>query len=82
LHVQQHRRRDRADVRDRLLQLMQARRVHAQVQPDTEEFRLAAGDPVGQFRGVVGGGLGGRVEQPALLGVATPVGSQPGPLPA
>jgi hypothetical protein len=69
-------------MRDRLLQLLQARRVHAQVQPDPEQLGLAASDAVGQLRGVIGGGLGRRVEQPALLGVGAAVGFQPRPLPA
>ena len=55
--------------------------VHGQVQAQPEQLALAAGDLVGQRAGVFGGGLGGRVVQPALPGPGAAGGFQPGALP-
>jgi hypothetical protein len=75
--VQQNRGGGRPHGRDRLLQIGERRRVHAQVQADAEQLGLAAGDPVGQFGGIIGGGLGDRVTQPAFFGIGASVGLQP-----
>ena len=54
--------------------------VHGQVQAQPEQLALAAGDLVGQRAGVLGGGLGLRVVQPALPGPGAAAGLQPGTL--
>ena len=51
-----------------------------EVQAGAEQVPFAAGDPVGQVAGVVGGGLGVRVVQPAPGVVAAPGRFQPGAL--
>ena len=42
--------------------------VDGQVQAEAEQLALAPGQPVGQVAGVVGGGLGVRVVEPAPVG--------------
>ena len=56
--------------------------VDGQVQAEAEQLALAAGQPVGQVAGVVGGGLGVRVVQLAPVGAGAAAGFQAGALAA
>ena len=56
--------------------------VDGQVQAEAEQLALAAGQPVGQVAGVVGGGLGVRVVELAPVGAGAAAGFQPGALAA
>jgi hypothetical protein len=69
-------------VRDCLIEFLDRRRVNREIQTNPEQPGLATGDSVGHLGRVVGRGLGHRIGQAALLGVAAPVGFEPGPLPA
>ena len=80
--VDEHAGGQRAHVGDPLGEFGRGGGVHGQRQPDLEQAALAAGDPVGQGVGVLGGGVGVRVEQPAVFGVGAPPGLEPGQLPA
>ena len=43
--------------------------VHGHIEADAEQFRGAAGEPVGEVGGVIRGGVDVRVGQAALVGV-------------
>jgi hypothetical protein len=54
--------------------------VDGQVEPGAEQAAVAAGDPVGQVAGVVGGGFGVGIVQAALSGVVAAARFEPGAL--
>ena len=63
-------------------QLVLGAGVDGQVQAEAEQLALAAGQPVGQVAGVVGGGLGVRVVQLAAVRAGAAAGFQAGALAA
>ena len=56
--------------------------MDGEVQAEAEQLALAAGEPVRQVAGVVGGGLGVGVIELAAVGAGAAPGFQPGALAA
>jgi hypothetical protein len=68
--VEQQARAQGADGGDLGGQLVGAHGVHGEVEPDAEQLALAAGHPVRQVVGVLGGGFDMRIVQASVFGGA------------
>ena len=79
LQVQQHRRGGGPDLRAGFGERVLGGGVHGDVHAGAEQFRGAAGDPVGEIGGVLGGGVDARVAETAFVRVDRGVTIRVGP---
>ena len=80
LGVQEYRGGGAAHLRDGIGEVVLGRGMDGEIVPDPVQAGGAPGDPVGKFGGVLSGGVGDGITQPAVVGVQTPRGFQAGAL--